>query len=41
VNTVEVNLMTMREVLSLETSFRPGEVTPCVGGETKGLAKAY
>ena len=41
-NTVKVNLgMTMREVLSLETLIKPGEVNACVGGGTRGLAEAY
>jgi hypothetical protein len=30
----------MRDILSLETSFKPDEVAACVGRGTKGLAKA-
>ena len=36
-----MQFVTMIEILSLETSFKPGEVTACVGGGTKGLTKAY
>jgi hypothetical protein len=31
----------MRKILSLEASFKPGDVTAGVGGGTEGLAKAY
>ena len=33
--------VTMKDVLSLEAPFKPDATTACVGGGTKGLAKAY
>ena len=36
-----VHRVTMKEILSLEMSFKPGDVTTCVGGGTKVFTKAY
>ena len=36
-----VHRVTMKEILSLGISFKPGDVTACVGGGTKVLTKAY